>query len=178
MVKTPSRHRPPPPPPVDGRWYVRMPPEARSGRFAVDAVFVIFFLSATIYVRHLVPIPETCKPWSSHCTPAAAFERLLSLWQKRVRQTATATQTGARILAIVLQQVEKLVASTRSIMNGLESVGSADYMPTVKEIFDKAAETDGAAREDCDGRAVIAASLMKRLGYDARSWPTFDTCGS
>lgn len=45
--------------------------------------------------------------------------------------------------------------------------GSADYLPTVSEMFrqaDRAA--DGRMREDCDGRSVIAASLMKRLGYE------------
>lgn len=47
--------------------------------------------------------------------------------------------------------------------------GMADYMPTVSEIFARAAQyPDGKLREDCDGRAVLAASLLKRLGYDAR----------
>lgn len=46
--------------------------------------------------------------------------------------------------------------------------GSADYMPTVAEMFrqgDTAA--DKQIREDCDGRAVMAASLMRRLGFDS-----------
>lgn len=37
----------------------------------------------------------------------------------------------------------------------------ADYVPRVHE-------TLKAGREDCDGRAVVAASLLKRMGYDAR----------
>jgi hypothetical protein len=36
----------------------------------------------------------------------------------------------------------------------------ADYMPTLDEVLNL-------GREDCDGRAVVAASLLKRLGYDA-----------
>ncbi len=44
---------------------------------------------------------------------------------------------------------------------------NADYLPTVAEIFAKAASGDGVLREDCDGRAVIAASLMRRLGYES-----------
>lgn len=46
--------------------------------------------------------------------------------------------------------------------------GCADYMPTVDELFDAAAARGETPREDCDGRAVVAASLMRRLGYDAR----------
>lgn len=38
--------------------------------------------------------------------------------------------------------------------------GNADYIPTV-------AEAVAAGREDCDGRAVVAASLLRRLGYQA-----------
>jgi hypothetical protein len=39
--------------------------------------------------------------------------------------------------------------------------GMADYLPTVAEVIRM-------GHEDCDGRAVIAASLLKNLGYDAR----------
>ncbi|MBX3406733.1 MAG: hypothetical protein KF869_08210 [Phycisphaeraceae bacterium] len=38
--------------------------------------------------------------------------------------------------------------------------GCADYLPTVAETIDK-------GREDCDGRAVVAASVLRRLGYEA-----------
>jgi hypothetical protein len=39
--------------------------------------------------------------------------------------------------------------------------GVLDYVPTVEE-------TLAVGREDCDGRAVVAASLLRRFGYDAR----------
>ncbi len=46
--------------------------------------------------------------------------------------------------------------------------GSADYMPTVSEMFARGAEEeDGVIREDCDGRAVMAASMMRCLGYES-----------
>jgi hypothetical protein len=38
--------------------------------------------------------------------------------------------------------------------------GMADYLPTVDEVIK-------AGKEDCDGRAVIAASLLRNLGYEA-----------
>ncbi len=46
--------------------------------------------------------------------------------------------------------------------------GCADYMPSVAEMFAKAkSNPDGEINEDCDGRAVMAASLMRRFGYQA-----------
>jgi hypothetical protein len=38
--------------------------------------------------------------------------------------------------------------------------GVCEYLPTVAEVFEQ-------GREDCDGRAVVAASLLQRMGYDA-----------
>lgn len=41
-----------------------------------------------------------------------------------------------------------------------ETWGVMDWLPTVDEVF-------AMGREDCDGRAVVAASLLRRLGYQA-----------
>ncbi|MGD8450658.1 MAG: hypothetical protein PVJ57_02470 [Phycisphaerae bacterium] len=38
--------------------------------------------------------------------------------------------------------------------------GVMDYLPTTAEVLEK-------GREDCDGRAVVAASLLRRMGYKA-----------
>jgi hypothetical protein len=38
--------------------------------------------------------------------------------------------------------------------------GMADYLPTVAEVLEK-------GREDCDGRAVVAASLLRSCGFEA-----------
>lgn len=39
--------------------------------------------------------------------------------------------------------------------------GTADYLPTVKEVIEK-------GKEDCDGRAVLAASLLRNFGFNAQ----------
>jgi hypothetical protein len=39
--------------------------------------------------------------------------------------------------------------------------GCVDYLPTAAEVVER-------GREDCDGRAVIAASILRNLGYDAQ----------
>ena len=41
-----------------------------------------------------------------------------------------------------------------------ETWGAADYLPTLGEAL-------AMGREDCDGRAVVAASLLRTLGYEA-----------
>ncbi len=68
----------------------------------------------------------------------------------------------------VQKQVEKFVYRRVDYAWDWELWGSADYMPTVAEMYAQAAANDGRLREDCDGRAVMAASLMRRLGYDSK----------
>ena len=60
----------------------------------------------------------------------------------------------------VLKTVEKFVYKEISYDWDWNTWGMADYIPTVAEAIAK-------GREDCDGRAVVAASLLARLGYDA-----------
>jgi hypothetical protein len=59
-----------------------------------------------------------------------------------------------------LKRVERFVYTKVPYAWDWETWGVADYIPTVDEVLD-------AEREDCDGRAVIAASLHRALGYKA-----------
>ena len=61
----------------------------------------------------------------------------------------------------VLSQVEAFVYKKVPYDWDWNTWGMADYLPTVGEVIQM-------GREDCDGRAVVAASLLKNLGYDAR----------
>ncbi len=68
----------------------------------------------------------------------------------------------------VQKQVERFIYKKVKYGWDWDVWGSADYMPTVAEMFESAkAQPDGIIREDCDGRAVMAASLMRRLGYES-----------
>ncbi len=68
----------------------------------------------------------------------------------------------------VQREVERFVYQKVQYQWDWETWGSADYMPTVGEMFTKASQSpSGQVYEDCDGRAVVAASLMRRLGYQA-----------
>ena len=59
-----------------------------------------------------------------------------------------------------LQVVQEAVCERIPYAWDWEVWGVCEYLPTVDEVFEQ-------GREDCDGRAVVAASLLKRMGYDA-----------
>lgn len=63
--------------------------------------------------------------------------------------------------AEALRVTEAVVYEAVAYAFDWETWGNADYLPRVEE-------TLAAGREDCDGQAVVAASLLKRMGYDAR----------
>ncbi|MFH0981720.1 MAG: transglutaminase-like domain-containing protein [Planctomycetota bacterium] len=59
-----------------------------------------------------------------------------------------------------MKAVERFVKARIPYAFDWETWGVADYLPTVDEVL-----TMG--REDCDGQAVVAASLLQNLGYRA-----------
>jgi hypothetical protein len=61
----------------------------------------------------------------------------------------------------VLHRVERFVYEKVPYDWDWNTWGTADYLPTVDEVIAK-------GKEDCDGRAVVAASILRRLGYDAQ----------
>ena len=74
-------------------------------------------------------------------------------------QTRDALDPGASP-ADTLQMVESVVCDRIPYAWDWEVWGVAEYLPTVAEVFEQ-------GREDCDGRAVVAASLLRRMGHDA-----------
>jgi hypothetical protein len=72
-------------------------------------------------------------------------------------------QVAARVgekpaLADVVRPVEEAVYQRIPYAYDWDTWGVMDYLPTVAEVF-------AMGREDCDGRAVVAASLLRRMGY-------------
>jgi len=57
-----------------------------------------------------------------------------------------------------LRAVEKFVYTEIPYDWDWNTWGSADYLPTVTEVIEK-------GREDCDGQAVVAASLLRNFGF-------------
>ncbi len=61
----------------------------------------------------------------------------------------------------ILRAVELLVYEKLPYAFDWDTWGMADYIPTVEEAL-------GKGREDCDGRAVVGASLLKRVGFESQ----------
>jgi hypothetical protein len=76
--------------------------------------------------------------------------------EARVRDSLPPEAEGGDALVAV----EKVVCERIPYAWDWEVWGVCDYLPTVAEVFQQ-------GREDCDGRAVVAASLLRRMGYEA-----------
>jgi hypothetical protein len=74
---------------------------------------------------------------------------------------ARAQLTSKSDPAEALRVVEKVVYARVPYAWDWDTWGVVDYLPTVDEVLKL-------GREDCDGRAVIAASLLRRMGYEAQ----------
>jgi len=102
---------------------------------------------------------------------------LLPTWVERIRNVdamiepdhpglaAFETDVRAEIApgadaASVLQTVQKVVYKRVPYAWDWDVWGVVEYLPTVSEVLEQ-------GREDCDGRAVVAASLLRRMGYEA-----------
>lgn len=76
--------------------------------------------------------------------------------EAEVRGRVRADAPPQRVLAAVQQVVYEKIPYAWD----WDTWGVMDYLPTVRE-------TLALGREDCDGRAVVAASLLRRLGHEA-----------
>lgn len=102
---------------------------------------------------------------------------LVPTWIGRIRNLSSVVDASNPKLAPLEADVRAKLRgseSPRAVLDCVESVvyqyvpyawdwdtwGVVDYLPTVDEVFQK-------GREDCDGRAVVAASLLRRLGHKA-----------
>ena len=83
----------------------------------------------------------------------------LQPWVERVRADLQPRTSPRRALA----QVEAFVRQAVPYEWDWVTWGAADYLPTLSEML-----ALRPVREDCDGRAVAAASMLQKLGYDAR----------
>ncbi|MBI5765254.1 MAG: hypothetical protein HZA51_17215 [Planctomycetes bacterium] len=155
LPKAPDRAR-------SSRWYVRIP--VKTAVFFLVVLFVCFPYPRQLArnIEHLRNMESMIEP---HAPELARYDAEL---KNRIEKIATTQPNGAtRMPQAVQREVERFVFEKVQYEWDWNLWGSADYMPTVGEMFDKAKENGGQVKEDCDGRAVMAASLMRRLGYRA-----------
>ena len=138
------------------RWLWRLNELRRLKRWPIKAalialvVLVVCYPYPRIFIRNL-------RHWSDPNVLVQPDHPGLRDWLDELRADAI-EQLPAKE---ALRRVESLVYKKVPYEWDWNTWGTADYMPTVDEILAN-------GKEDCDGRAVIAASLLRGLGYDAK----------
>jgi len=137
------------------RWWRRWHEGRAWRRRGVKALVFLGVLLLTLYP----------KPW------------LIPTWLSRITHMDSVLEPGHPGLADLELQVRRALPAEATPQMALDAVqravlkripyawdwevwGVVEYLPTV-------GETLAAGREDCDGRAVVAASLLRRMGYEA-----------
>lgn len=128
------------------RWFLRLPLKTMS--FGL-LVLIVCFPNPVRFIRHV-------QHWRD---PNALIEPDAPVLQPMVielREKLSADLPPRE----VLKRVELFVHERVPYDWDWNTWGTVDYLPTVDEVISK-------GREDCDGRAVIAASLLRNLGFQA-----------
>lgn len=128
------------------RWYVRVPVKWMVFGLTVLAVCFPYPGRLLAHVRHWRDPNALIEP------DAPAIQPFVDELRPRLADSPP---------RVVLQQVERFVCEKIEYAWDWDTWGTADYLPTVTEVIE-------AGKEDCDGRAVVAASLLQRFGFNAQ----------
>ena len=128
------------------RWYARLP--VKWAVLGLTLLIVCFPYPSRLF-RHL----QHWRDPNALIEPdAPALEPLVTELRRRLTPDLPPAQT--------LRQVQRFVYEKIPYEWDWNTWGTADYLPTVAEVLEM-------GKEDCDGRAVVAASLLRRLGFEA-----------
>ena len=75
---------------------------------------------------------------------------------KQIAKRLNVYSNPEKLFAAVEERVNEIIEYKPDYLNWM----AADYWPTAKEALDK-------GYEDCDGRAILACSILRNLGYEA-----------
>ena len=128
------------------RWYLRGPAKVAVLMLTVLAVCFPYPRLLARHIEHWRDPMKLIEPNSAQLTP------LLAELEPKLTPDLSAQDT--------LRTVERFVYQKVPYAWDWDNWGTADYLPTLDEVFER-------GKEDCDGRAVVAASLLARLGYQA-----------
>jgi len=128
------------------RWYARLPIKWTILGLATLAVCYPYPSLLARHVRHWQDPNALIEP------DAVSLQPLAKDLRESLPPGLSATKT--------LQHVENFVYDRVPYEWDWNTWGMADYLPTVDEVLEK-------GKEDCDGRAVVAASLLSGLGFKA-----------
>ena len=113
------------------------------------ALFLVSFPNPLLFVRHV-------HHWQDPNSMIDPGNAELQPWVAEFKDGLTPDMPPPA----VLKSVEKFVYRKVPYKFDWETWGSADYLPTLAEVMEMGAE-------DCDGQAVVAASILRNLGYKA-----------
>lgn len=135
-------------------------PRHRRIRWPLKSVFLGVVLLFVLYPNPLFLIRHV-RNWSDLGAMVAPEEPMLRPLVAEVEQRLAERSIMAGDAKEVLRVVEETVYERIRYAWDWETWGCADYLPT-------AAETIARGYEDCDGRAVVAASILRKLGHEAQ----------
>jgi len=128
------------------RWPIRLP--IKWAIFGLT-VLVVCFPFPRLFLRHI-------QHWSDPSVLVDPTDPALQPLIEELRPRITDDLTPKQVLDTVQEYVRGRIEYDWD----WNTWGMADYLPTVSEAI-------AAGREDCDGQAVVAASLLSHLGFDA-----------
>ncbi len=128
------------------RWFVRWPIKWAA---VVLAAFFVSWPNPAVFARHL----RHARQPNAMVDPGLPE---LQPWVNEVKERLEPTMDSRQALRVV----QRFVYEKVPYKYDWETWGCADYLPTLSEVMDLGSE-------DCDGQAVVAASLLRNLGYKA-----------
>ncbi len=129
-----------------GNWWIRRP--VQCGVLALTILLVMY-----PYPGRLVTHMRRWRNPAALINPdSPALQPLLDTLRTQIPSDLPAKKK--------LRIIEEYVCSLLPYAWDWDTWGVADYIPTVEEALER-------GQEDCDGRAVVAASLLKGLGHEA-----------
>lgn len=143
------------------RWYLRIPLKLL---IFAGIAFAVLYPHPARLARHLHRLRQLDAVIDPDAPHVAALETMLLEWaaatdpEMNLDQLRSDSHRAQRL-------VERFIYEKVQYAWDWELWGVVDYFPSIEEIFEKAG--DGPLREDCDGRALLAASLMRRFGFEA-----------
>lgn len=140
-------------------WHVRIP--IKWAIFAL-VVLLVCYPDPRLLVRNLDRVRDFNALVEPHHPDIAA---MAARFRDRFARSAAPPATPAEIQ----RAVERFVLDEVAYAWDWDQWGAADYAPTLDEIRAAAAQRSPRRwMEDCDGRAVVCASLLRAMGFDAR----------
>ncbi len=128
------------------RWYARWPVK---WLLLALTLFVVSYPNPFLFARHV-------SHWQNPNAMIDPDYEPLQPWVQEVRDKLRPNMQPSK----ALKTVERFVYDRVPYKFDWETWGQADYLPTLPEVLEQGAE-------DCDGRAVVAASILRKLGYQA-----------